>query len=416
MKILFLPDNFPPEVNALASRTYEHCARWVQQGAAVTVITCAPNYPQGRVYPGYRNRLYQTETMAGIRVVRVWSYIVPNAGVVKRVIDHLSFAVNGFIAGLFHRSDILIASTPHFFPIFTACALSIVTRRPWIFEVRDLWTDSIMAVGVMRRNLIIRLLEKVEHFLYWHADCIVVVSPAFKEHIARRGIEPDKIQIVTNGVDREQFAPKTLDSALADKLGLSGKFVFAYIGTHGMAHGLDFVLRAAAKITDPRIHFLFIGDGAEKAALRKLAAELGLSNVTMLDPVPREDVEKYLGLSEVALVPLRRAETFLTVIPSKIFEATSMLKPILLGVDGQARSIVERYDAGLFFEPEDEASFLDAVNKLANDGALLVRLKAGCEKLATSYDRNALADAMLDVLKDVVRKRASRSWWRATRD
>ncbi len=402
MKVLFIPDNFPPEVNALARRTFEHCVRWVQQGVDVTVITCAPNFPQGRIYPGYRNKLYQKETMAGIEVQRVWSYIAPNAGFGRRILDQLSFAFTAFVTGLFCKADIFIASTPHFFPVVTACMLSMVKRRPWIFEVRDLWTDSIMAVGVMRRNLLIRTLERLERFLYRRATCIVVVSPAFKDRLVRDGINPAKIEIITNGVDRAQFCLQERDNELAGQFGLHGKFVFGYVGTHGMAHALDFILRAASKIHDSRIHFLFIGDGAEKSALRNLANDLHLSNLTFLDPVPAEFVPRYLSVLDVALVPLRKSETFLTVIPSKIFEAASMQKPILLGVDGQARAIMEQYDSGVFFEPEDEAAFIAAVGRMASDVSLIRRLKTGSENLANAYDRLALADRMLEVIRAIV--------------
>ncbi len=408
MKILFIPDNFPPEVNALASRTYEHGEQWVRRGAEVRIVTCVPNFPQGRIYPGYKNKLWQRETMAGMKVLRVWSYVAPNAGIARRVIDQLSFAVTGFLAGLFQPADVIIASTPHFFPIFTACALSIVRRKPWIFEVRDLWTDSIMAVGVMKQNLLIRILQALERFLYRHADRIVIVSPAFKPVLLRDHVPAQKIEIVTNGVNRAQFPPMARDATLARALGLEGKFVFGYVGTHGMAHALDFVLRAAAKVANPAVHFLFVGDGAEKANLLKLAAELDLKNVTFLPPVPKDRVPEMLAQTDIALVPLRKTETFLTVIPSKIFESASMHKPSLLGVDGQAREIVEHYDAGLYFEPENEAAFLAAINRLTDDAGLRARLQAGCENLANDYGRIALADRMLAILEDVVEKRKKR--------
>lgn len=404
MKLLILPDNFPPEVNAQARRIFEHGKRWVERGVDVRVITCAPNFPQGKVYDGYRNSLYQTEIMAGIKVERVWSYIAPNAGVARRFLDQMSFGLTSFIAGLFCRADLFMASTPNFFPAFSACFLSILKRKPWIFEIRDLWTESIIAVGAMKPNAVIRALAWAEQRLYRHADRIIVVSPAFKDQLIREGVDGGKIDVITNGVDRAEYMPRPRDPELEARLNVQGKFLFGYVGTHGMAHGLDLVLRWATKIRDPSIHFMFIGHGAEKAALVALAAELKLQNVTFLSPVPHEEIARYLSLLDVALVPLRKTETFLGVIPSKIFEAASMHKPILLGVDGVTRTIVEEYGAGLFFEPENEAAFLEAAHRMAADSQLRAQLINGCERLANAYDRIALADRLLEIMQSVVRR------------
>ena len=155
MKILFLTDNFPPEVNAPASRTYEHCREWKKSGAEVTVITCVPNFPKGKVYDGYKNKLYQTEVMDGIKVVRVWTYMVPNKGFFKRTLDYISFSVSSFIAGLFQKADVIIATSPHFFTALSGRTLKFWKRTPWIMEVRDLWPEEIKTAGVMKDNYII---------------------------------------------------------------------------------------------------------------------------------------------------------------------------------------------------------------------------------------------------------------------
>lgn len=396
MRILFLTDNFPPEVNAPASRTYEHALRWVQAGAEVTVITCAPNFPGGRLLAGYRNRLYARESMAGIEVIRVWSYIAPNRGTVKRVVDFMSFAVSSFIAGLFHDADVIVATSPQFFTAWSGSALGFVKRRPWIFELRDIWPESIAAVGAKTPGPALRALEHIELGLYRRAARVVAVSPAFKENLVGRGVPAGKIEIVTNGADLSLWQPREGDPALAARLGLSGKFVIAYVGTMGMAHGLDFILAAARQIKDPQVHFLFVGDGSEAARLRALAANLG--NVTFLPPVPKEEVPALLALAAAALVPLRRSTTFRTVIPSKMFEAAAMRRPILLGVEGQAAEILATYQAGLTFVPEDLDSFLDAVGRLTSDAGLYRRLQAGCGALAAAYDRDRLAERMLEVI------------------
>ena len=156
MRILFLTDNFPPEVNAPASRTYDHAKEWVKAGHDVTVITCFPNFPKGEVYDGYRNKLYQREQVDGINVIRVWSYIAANKGFFKRTLDFISFSITSFIAGLFVKTDVIVATSPQFFTALSGRTLSFWKRKPWVMEVRDLWPESIKTVGAMKDNLFIR--------------------------------------------------------------------------------------------------------------------------------------------------------------------------------------------------------------------------------------------------------------------
>ncbi len=401
MKILFLTDNFPPEVNAPATRTYEHCREWVKQGAEVTVITCFPNFPQGKLYDGYQNKRIQKETIEGIEVVRVWTYITANEGFFKRTLDYLSFAFSSFIAGLFQKPDIIIATSPQFFTTWSALVLSMVKRKPWIFELRDLWPESIKSVGALQEGFIYHFLQKIEILLYRKADHIIPNSEAFKKNLVKRGIPSEKISVIPNGSNLEHFLPREADPERICSLGLENKFVIGYIGTHGMAHALDFVIKAIAGLEDNHIHFLFIGDGAEKANIVELARKLHLENVTFLDPVPKEQMPDYLALTDVSLAPLKKDDTFKTVIPSKIFEAAAMRKPTLLGVDGQARSIVEKFESGLYFEPENSPDFLNKVRQIASDKALYHQLSKNSGKLAKAYDRKKFAGKMLAVLHNI---------------
>ncbi|WP_417449438.1 glycosyltransferase family 4 protein [Kordiimonas sp.] len=403
MKILFITDNFPPEVNAPASRTYEHCREWVRQGAEVTVITCAPNFPQGKVYPGYKNRLYSQEIMDGIKVIRVWSYITANAGFMRRVLDYMSFAMSAFIVGLSQETHIIVATSPQFFTTFTGYSLSFAKRRPWVFELRDLWPESIITVGAMKKGAAIRMLEKAEQFMYRQADMIVPVTDAFRDRLIDYGVAPEKITVVTNGVDKSVFPVRAPDEDLLDSLGLKGKFILGYVGTHGMAHGLDFVVQTLSEIDDSDVHLLCVGDGAAKADVVARAHALGLKNVTFLDPVEKSRVGDYLSILDAVLVPLRKSDTFKTVIPSKIFEAAAMEKPILLGVDGQARKIIEEYDAGLYFEPENGEALRAAIVALKEDKSRYSACQAGCRQLATAYDRKTLAQKMLAAITAFVR-------------
>ena len=406
MHILFLTDNFPPEVNAPASRTFEHCREWVRAGRRVTVVTCAPNFPGGKVYEGYRNRLWQTEMMDGIRVVRVWSYITANEGFLKRILDYVSFMVAAVAASLFIRGvDVVVGTSPHF---FTACGAYLVSRMkriPFVFELRDIWPESIKAVGAMGDSPVIRFLEKVEMFLYGRAARIVSVTESFKRVLIRRGVDGGKIEVVTNGVDLAGFAPREKDHELTARFGLSGKFVAGYVGTHGMAHALETILEAAGRmgqrVGGDTYRFILLGNGARKQELVEAAERMGLTNVIFIDSVPKSEVARYWSLLDVSIIHLKKTELFTTVIPSKLFECMGMGIPVLHGVAGESAGIVEREGVGLVFEPENAGELCEKLEVLRQDKALYQKCHENCLAAARRYDRSALAGRMLKILEDI---------------
>jgi glycosyltransferase involved in cell wall biosynthesis len=400
--ILFLTDNFPPEVNAPATRTFEHCQEWIKKGHQITVITCVPNFPHGKVYAGYKNKFYQSETVNKIRVIRVWSYMSSNSGFSKRVLDYFSFACMSFFVGIFQKHDVIIATSPQFFTTWSGWALSKIRRKPWIFELRDLWPESIKTVGAMKQGRVIDLLEKIELGLYKSCNKVVAVTDAFKNNLITRGIRKDKIEVITNGSNMELFYPREADTHLLNSLDLKGKFVVGYIGTHGMAHSLDFIVRSIARVSDPSIHFLFIGDGAMKRKIVKISKELQLKNISFIDPVSKDEVPRYLSIIDISLAPLKKDDNFKTVIPSKIFESSAMQKPTLLGVQGQAQEILDKYGAGICFEPENEVDFIEKLSIL-RDVSFHQKCQDGCADLAADYDRKKLADKMLDVIDKIVK-------------
>lgn len=403
MKILFLTDNFYPEVNAPASRTYEHAREWVKAGHEVTVITCVPNFPKGKVFDGYKNKLWQKEVIDGIEVIRVWSYIAANKGFVRRTLDFISFSVTSFLAGLFVKADVIVATSPQFFTALSGRTLSFWKRVPWIMEVRDLWPESIKTVGAMKDNLFIRYFEWEEMRCYRSAKTIVVVTDSFKRTLTARGVDADKIKVVKNGVDKEMFKPVPKDEALIGELGLEGKKIIGYIGTHGMAHKLDFILDCARNMQGRNdFHFLFIGAGAEREALLAKKEREGITNVTMLDSVPKDQVVRYISILDLSLINLRKSELFKTVIPSKMFENAGMQIPIIMGVQGEAQEMLEEYGAGLCFEPENEADFNAKLQQLLSDPDLYERCRTGGAEMSRDYDRKALADKMLECMMDTV--------------
>ena len=411
MHILFLSDNFPPEVNAPASRTFEHCREWVAAGHEVTVITTAPNFPKGKLLDGYRNRLIQKEEIAGIRVVRVWSYIAANEGAAKRLVDYVSFAVTGSIAGLFvRRPDVIVATSPQWFTSWAGCFIGAVRRRPWIFELRDIWPESIRTVGAMSNGRVCRWLERIELFLYRRAAAVVSVTHSFRENLASRGIRADKIAVVTNGADLGRYSPRPKDAELVRDLGLEGKFVAGYIGTHGMAHALETLLEAArliaARPDGDRYRFVLLGDGAEKARLVARAAEMGVSSVLFLDTVPKDEVARYWSLLDASIVHLKDTPLFRTVIPSKLFECMAMGLPILLGVRGESAEMVEREGVGLTFAPESAEALVEAVVGLADDAERRAGMQRRGPAAARKYDRRELAQRMAGLLENVAAGRA----------
>jgi glycosyltransferase involved in cell wall biosynthesis len=406
MHILFLTDNFPPEVNAPATRTFEHCREWVKAGHKVTVITCAPNFPQGKVFAGFSNKLFARETQDGIDVIRVWTFITANEGFLRRTIDYASFFAAAFPASFFVRKvDVIVATSPQLFAPCAAYAAGLFKRRPYVFELRDLWPESIRAVGAMNNERLLDGLEKLELFLYRRSAAVVSVSNAFIDNLASRGIARDKQHVVTNGADLSRFTPQPRNATLARRLGLEGKFVAGYVGTHGMAHGLTTLLEAARILKSgpaaANARFLLLGDGAEKASLMAKAKEMALDNVLFVDSVQRAEVADYWSLLDVSIIHLKKAPLFETVIPSKLFECMAMGIPVLHGVAGESARIVETEGVGIVFEPENADALADEIRHLAADGELRSRLSKQGPVAARNFDRKALAAKMLKVLESV---------------
>ena len=276
-----------------------------------------------------------------------------------------------------------------------------------MFEVRDLWPESLAAVGVSSRNSPLhRLLAKIAGFLYRSCDRIVVVTPAFKEYLVEHWRVPaEKISVVENGVETSLFSRLTPNAALRHAIGAEEKFVASYIGTLGNAHGLETLLEAAALLREraPEVLFLLVGEGAEKARIVSLAHSRGLTNVRFVGQQPREKIPAYITASDVCLVLLKKSELFKTVLPTKMLEFMSCARPVILGVDGHARNVMERANAGIFVPPEDSAELADAILRLAADLALRESLgRNGRQYVLQHFSRQQTAEVYLDVLQDLL--------------
>ncbi|MEK9669634.1 MAG: glycosyltransferase family 4 protein [Gammaproteobacteria bacterium] len=410
MHVLFLADNFPPETNAPASRTYEHCKRWVESGVEVTVITCVPNFPTGRVFGGYENKLIQEENMNGIRVIRVWTFLAPNSGFLGRTIDYSSFMISAFFASFKVRNiDCIVGTSPQFFTACAAYLVSIFRRKPWVFELRDLWPETITTVGAMDNGRIISLLERLELFLYRKSSLIVSVTESFKADLVKRRIAEKKIVVVRNGVDLTSFGKIQKDQKLISELSLSDQFIVGYIGTHGLCQSLEVLVNAAARIQsehpDLAITFLFLGDGARKQHLRDLVSRKNLTNVLFLNSVSRAEVCRYWSIVDVAVVHLSDDPAFLKVIPSKIFEAMAMGVPLLHGVPGESQKLLNDVRCARFFEPENDKQLASEIKHLLNSPDELDVMSQRGIMAASEYSRERLADDMLVHLRHLTEKR-----------
>jgi glycosyltransferase involved in cell wall biosynthesis len=304
------------------------------------------------------------------------------------------------------RPDVVLATSPQLLCAGAGRIVSAMRRRPFVFEVRDLWPESIVAVGALpARHPLVRGLEIVEEYLYRAADAIVVVTDAFRARLIERGIAAERLHVIKNGVDLQRFVPAARDTPLRAALGWQERFVVGYVGTHGMAHGLDAVLDVAKRLRErPEVRFLFVGEGAERGRLEQRARDEGIGNVRFLGSLPRDRMPEVYATLDLGLVSLRKAELFTTVLPSKIFEIAAMSRPILLSVDGEARALVESSGGGLFVSPEDVDAAADAIVRLAADPDLCARMGAsGRTFVVREFDRDALALRYLDILSRVAR-------------
>lgn len=414
MRILFLTENFPPETNAAATRVFERACYWAKWGHEVTVVTCHPNFPEGKVYEGHENAWKTTEEMAGLRVIRVKTYIAANRGTARRMADFISFFFTGGLAAtLAPKHDVIVATSPQFFAAVAGWVAGLVRRTPFVFELGDIWPKSITAVGAMKKSLFIRLFEKFELFLYRRSAAVIALTRSFKRDLVSRDIDADKIAIVINGVDLPRYAPRDRDPELARQWDLEGRFVVGYVGTHGMAHALSNVV-AAAEVLEKhgidKVTFMLAGAGAERDMIIERAKASGVDGKQMrfLPMQPKAMMPAVWSLCDVALVHLKDSPTFAEVIPSKIFEAMGMGLPVLIAApEGEATDIVRDDKAGLVVPAEDPEALADAALKLCEDTDLRQQLATASHGAAALHSREAQARQFIEVLDEVVAGRGA---------
>ncbi len=408
MRVLYLSQYFPPEVGATQTRAYEMAQGLIRAGHQVTMLTEVPNHPAGVIRPEYRGRFWVREVFEGIDVIRVWVKTAPVKTMRTRLAFYVSYMLNAAFAGLAlarGRYDVIYATSPPLFVGGAALTLSYLRRIPLVFEVRDLWPESAVALGELTNPRFIRWATWLEEACYRRARRIVVVTQGIRDRLAERGLPTGKLAFIPNGANTDLFRPRPEEgAALRRQLGLDDRFIVLYAGIHGIAQGLETALQAAHQLAaEPRIHFLFVGDGPVKADLLALRDALGLANVTMLDAQPRESIPAYLSAADVALVPLRRLELFKGALPSKMFDAWACGCPVVLSIEGEARRVLEQAQGGVFVEPESPTALAAALRRLAAERERCRAYGANGRRFVVAhYSRQAQARRLAELLESLV--------------
>ena len=380
-------------------------------GHDVTVLTGFPNHPTGVVPEEWRSRLHHlrfSECVDGVRVVRTWLWPLPNRKAHERIRNYASFCISAAIAGLdLQKADVIIATSPQLLCALAGWWLAFWKRVPFVFEVRDLWPESLAAVGVgTEGSALYRTLRAIASFLYRHADRVAVVSPAFKNHLIRHyGVPEAKIAIVENGVETDIFRSVPAAAEVRIQLHSEDRFLICYIGTMGNAHGLGILIAAAQELKTalPQATFLLIGEGAEKERIERLAAASGLTNIQFLGQQPRERIPAYISAADLCLVMLKKTELFKTVIPTKLLEYMACERPVIVAVDGQARQIVEEAGGGIYTEPENSKALVVAILALAANPERRRQMGAsGRRYVVNNLSREKTAHDYIKVLETLV--------------
>lgn len=406
MRIAYYSHYFTPEIGAPSARIHDFAKQWLSMGHQIEVVTCLPNHPTGKLHPGYSPCLSMDENIDGIEVYRNWSYITPNKGFVKKALGHISFwpAACLLTNRRIPKPDVVIGTSPTFFAAMAAAALAKRHKIPFIMEVRDLWPAIFVDLGVLRNPAVIRLLEKWELAMYRRATRVVTVTESFRSHLIARGVPASKVHTVPNGADVDFWQPPESDAELRARLSLTGSFVVLYLGAHGISHALARILDAAQVLAAlPRISFLFVGEGAEKAALVRRAKEARLPNVQFLDPTNRENVLKYYSVADVCLVPLKAVPLFETFIPSKIFEIMAVARPMVASVRGEAADILRNSGGALVVEPENSAAIAHGIRFLYEHPEEARAMgRCGRAFVVKNYSRRMLATRYLEILEETI--------------
>lgn len=399
MKILILTQYFPPEVGAPQNRLFELAIRLQQKGAEITVLTAMPNYPQMIIHREYRGMFYAFEEMNGLKIHRAWIYVTKSKSIFKRLLNYFSFVITSFIIGLFktRKYDYILCESPPLFLGITAYALKVIKRSKLIFNVSDLWPESAEKLGLVTNKYFLKMAVVLEEFLYYHSAIITGQTQGIVSNISTR-FPQKKIFWLPNGVNLSYYnSDEVKRDWRKDNHFNIDDFILLYAGIIGHAQGLEVIIKCAEIVKkQTNIKFVILGSGPEKEKLINLKSELDTQNVLFFDAVGKSAMPEVIEASDVAIIPLKRLDLFKGAIPSKIFENLAMKKPILLGVEGEAKTLfIDEGNCGLDFIPEDAEDLAKKImvlfqnrsqlNTLGENGFKYVQKNFTRDKIATEF-------------------------------
>lgn len=404
-RVAYLVQQFTPEVGAGPARVSEMAARWSRAGAMVTVVTAMPNRPEGRIHSSYRGRLFALEEGDGIRVLRSWLYARPGGGLLTTLLNNVSFLFTSLLLLLRQAGpiDVLIASSPPWFPHIGGTWFGRWRGVPLVLEVRDLWPDYLVEMGIVRQPWVVRALLGYERRLLLRADHVVVVTEGLRQRVLAKGIPSDRVTLITNGVDPAQYYPSTESTTLPELQKSPGEFLVGYLGNFGAGQSLGCVLEAAGLLrgSHPQVRFVLVGDGTEYPRIRAMAERLALPNVALRGVIPKEETRAFYNACDLCLVPLAALPVFEGALPSKMFEMMACGRPVLAQSTGEAALHLARSGAGWSVAPGDAAALAGAIGRIAgmSPEERHTAGAGGVEYVGRHFNRDALAARFLEVLR-----------------
>lgn len=403
--ILYISQYYPPEMGAPSQRVSELAKFWVKQGYGVTVITGMPNHPDGVIHKKYKWEYFKEEWTDGVRVLRVFLYVTPNKGILKRIFSFISFTVTSLFAGLFmNKPDIVIATSPQLFVGLSGLFIAKLKRIPFVFEVRDIWPQSAVELKMIRSHFVINLMEKLERFFYFKAERVVIVVDSFRNQLMKKHVPDKKMVFIPNGIDKGRFEKKCPERVLKMVPEDKKFFTVGYFGTIGLAHGLEIVIKAAEHYKGKDVRFVIVGDGAERTRLEKIAESKNLSNLFIAEKISSDKIPCAISEIDAGLIHLKNLPIFRDSLPSKMFEYMGMGKPVLAGVLGNARELVEKNRAGVAFDPENLKEFIEAIELLKNDASFRKEAGENAKKLVEKdFNREVLSEKYLKMLGETIK-------------
>jgi glycosyltransferase involved in cell wall biosynthesis len=404
LRIGYLVQQFLPEVGAGPARVSEMALQWRDAGARVTVITGMPNRPQGRIYDGYRGRLFMEEHWSGIRVLRSWLFATRRHGFGGTLLNNVSFMLSSAIHALLRARpiDVLIASSPPFFPHVAGSVFHRVTGIPLVLELRDLWPDYVADMGTVKSPRVLRALFALERRLLRDASRVVVVTESFRRRVAAKGVPAELIDVISNGVDDALYYPAAEPPPLAELERRNGEHVIGYLGNIGVGQGLDAVVDAAAILEqqNARVRFVVVGDGPERAALERRVESLGLRSFAIRPPIAKAATRAFYNACDVCLVPLASFPILQETVPSKLFEVMACERPLIASVAGEAANIAEDSAGAWVAPPGDGAALAEVLSRmlaLPDSERRALGVRAGIY-VRRHFARRRLAERYLEIL------------------